>query len=203
MKQPIYILLAIVCCHHAKAKVLDCDNPVYCQGQLLDVVQRSNVYNDSKKFVDMVQKNFQNITLDHFQELLAHTNNSPTHDEILNFLNENFESATELESWTPGDYVENPDFLNTINDTKVKEFAQALVKIWPILGRKVKDSVFEEQNRHSFIPVPNGFIIPGGRFAEIYYWDTYWIIKGLIISGMTETVRGILENFISLIQRYV
>jgi len=30
-------------------------------------------------------------------------------------------------------------------------------------------------------------IIPGGRFKEAYYWDTYWIVKGLIASNMLET----------------
>jgi alpha,alpha-trehalase len=38
------------------------------------------------------------------------------------------------------------------------------------------------------IYVPNPFIIPGGRFREIYYWDSYWIVQGLLISQMNHTV---------------
>ncbi len=40
------------------------------------------------------------------------------------------------------------------------------------------------------IYVPHPFIIPGGRFREIYYWDSYWIVQGLLISQMNHTVRS-------------
>jgi len=38
------------------------------------------------------------------------------------------------------------------------------------------------------IYVPHPFIIPGGRFREFYYWDSYWIVQGLLISHMNQTV---------------
>jgi alpha,alpha-trehalase len=50
--------------------------------------------------------------------------------------------------------------------------------------------------------VKNPFIIAGGRFKEFYYWDSYWIIRGLIVSEMYQTTRGILENFLSVIDRF-
>lgn len=34
------------------------------------------------------------------------------------------------------------------------------------------------------------FVIPGGRFRELYYWDTYWIIKGLLLCDMHRTAKG-------------
>lgn len=37
--------------------------------------------------------------------------------------------------------------------------------------------------------VPHPFIVPGGRFREFYYWDSYWIVQGLLLSEMTQTVR--------------
>lgn len=52
------------------------------------------------------------------------------------------------------------------------------------------------------IYVPNPFIIPGGRFREFYYWDSYWIIRGLIISQMTETVRYVF-HILSIIELYL
>jgi alpha,alpha-trehalase len=42
----------------------------------------------------------------------------------------------------------------------------------------------------------------GGRFREFYYWDTYWIIQGLLLSEMYDTTRGILENFLSMVEKY-
>lgn len=65
---------------------------------------------------------------------------------------------------------------------------------------------FSDSQEHpeltSIIYIPNPFIIAGGRFLEFYYWDSYWIIRGLLVSEMYETARGILENFLSVIDRF-
>ena len=37
---------------------------------------------------------------------------------------------------------------------------------------------------------------------EIYYWDSYWVIRGLLQCEMAGTVKGILLNFIHLIKKY-
>lgn len=50
--------------------------------------------------------------------------------------------------------------------------------------------------------MPNPFVIAGGRFLEFYYWDSFWIVKGLLVSEMYDTARGILENFLSVIDRF-
>jgi neutral trehalase len=42
----------------------------------------------------------------------------------------------------------------------------------------------------------------GGRFIETYYWDNYWILEGLLVSGMFDTAKTILENQIYLIENY-
>ena len=47
--------------------------------------------------------------------------------------------------------------------------------------------------------LPHPFIVPGGRFREMYYWDTYWVLRGLLRCGMHATARGILSNFAHLI----
>lgn len=50
--------------------------------------------------------------------------------------------------------------------------------------------------------MPNPVIVPGGRFREFYYWDSYWIIRGLLYSEMDQTAKGMLENFLSIIDRF-
>lgn len=66
----------------------------------------------------------------------------------------------------------------------------------------MKPDVLDNPSLYSLIPVPNGFVIPGGRFKEIYYWDTYWIIRGLLISEMTETAKGMIENLLYLVKKF-
>lgn len=55
---------------------------------------------------------------------------------------------------------------------------------------------------YSVIPIDNPVIVPGDRFGEFYYWDSYWIQKGLLISEMTATVKGMLQNIILLLKLY-
>ena len=38
--------------------------------------------------------------------------------------------------------------------------------------------------------------------AEFYYWDSYWVVEGLLLTGMTNTTKGILENFLSMVTRF-
>jgi len=39
-------------------------------------------------------------------------------------------------------------------------------------------------------------VIPGGRFRESYYWDSYWIVLGLLACDMKETARGLVQNLL-------
>ncbi|CAB1349374.1 unnamed protein product [Coregonus sp. 'balchen'] len=56
--------------------------------------------------------------------------------------------------------------------------------------------------QYSQIFTPHPVIVPGGRFRELYYWDSYWVINGLLLSEMTDTARGMILNFVHLINRY-
>ncbi|XP_023026879.2 trehalase [Leptinotarsa decemlineata] len=203
MKRFSLLLIAIVSYKQVKTTTIQsCDSLVYCQGELLDTVQKARLFNDSKTFVDLIQKKSENETLSIFKNFMKVHHDEPTVEEVRQFVEENFDTAGELDKWIPTDYKSNPKFLKKIKDITVRDFARTLVSIWPQLARKVNDFVSKYPDRHSLIPLPNGFIIPGGRFKEIYYWDSYWIVKGLIISEMTETVRGIIENLLSLVEKY-
>jgi len=52
----------------------------------------------------------------------------------------------------------------------------------------------------SLIPLPNPYVVPGGRFREVYYWDSYFTMLGLVESGRTDLMRGMLDNFAFLIR---
>lgn len=51
-------------------------------------------------------------------------------------------------------------------------------------NEQVARTVVEHPERHSLLHLPGYFFIPGQRFRELYYWDTYWVIKGLLVSQM-------------------
>ncbi|XP_070149009.1 trehalase [Polyergus mexicanus] len=179
-----------------------CDSKVYCGGPLLKTVQLSGIFNDSKTFVDLYQLHDPNVTLNNFNVLMKATNNSPNRSEVATFVGENFAMQDELDNSTLPDWKENPAILKSIQDPQFREWARRLNNIWETLARKIKDDVMINPQRHSLIYVNNTFIVPGGRFKEFYYWDSYWIIEGLLLCDMPVTVKGIIENFLSMVERF-
>ncbi|CAI7733768.1 unnamed protein product [Closterium sp. NIES-54] len=51
----------------------------------------------------------------------------------------------------------------------------------------------------SLLALPHApVIIPGERFREMYYWDTYWVIRGLLVSGMPDSALAAVRNLLHL-----
>jgi len=50
--------------------------------------------------------------------------------------------------------------------------------------------------------LPNRYVVPGGRFNEMYGWDTYFIVRGLVEDKRLDLARGIIENFFFEIEHY-
>jgi alpha,alpha-trehalase len=66
---------------------------------------------------------------------------------------------------------------------------------WPVLMR-VRDTLNPHSSR---IPLPYPYIVPGGRFKEIYYWDSYFTMIGLLADGRMDIASDMLANFGHLI----
>ena len=124
-------------------------------------------------------------------------------EQVIKFVSDNFHPVGhDLQEWSPPDWKENPDIIDRIKDPNLKDFASKLNGLWKKLGRKISDEARKNPERSSLILVPNPFIVPGGRFREFYYWDSYWVINGLLICGMKDTVKGMIDNFIELVKTY-
>ena len=50
--------------------------------------------------------------------------------------------------------------------------------------------------------LPNKYVVPGGRFNEMYGWDSYFIIRGLLLAGKVELARDMVDNFFFEIEHY-
>ncbi|HET7841098.1 MAG TPA: trehalase family glycosidase [Terriglobia bacterium] len=55
---------------------------------------------------------------------------------------------------------------------------------------------------HGLLYLPHPYVVPGGMFNEMYGWDSYFIIRGLLEAGKTDLARGIVENFFFEIDHY-
>jgi alpha,alpha-trehalase len=68
--------------------------------------------------------------------------------------------------------------------------------LWPVLTRRADTA----NSRSSLIPLPFPYVVPGGRFREVYYWDSYFTMLGLVQSGRVDLVRSMLDNFAHLVK---
>jgi alpha,alpha-trehalase len=80
-------------------------------------------------------------------------------------------------------------------DTTLREHIDGL---WPVLTRS-----FHDTSRYSnALALPHPTAVPGGRFREVYFWDSYFTMLGLVASGEQTLSRDMLDNFAFLIDTY-
>ncbi|XP_016969977.1 uncharacterized protein LOC108037831 [Drosophila rhopaloa] len=176
---------------------------VFCEGPLLDAVQRSNMFPCCKHFVDMSCIFTPTQTMADFDMFSNCRKNDGSLRFLQMFVEKHFnDPGTELEPWTPPDWKPQPSFLIKISDPEIKQFGSDVNKIWLHLGRRIKDDVKENPDQYSILYIPNPFIVPATDCREYRYWDSFWIIRGLLQCGMHQTARGMIDNFLVLVQQY-
>ena len=125
--------------------------------------------------------------------------------ELNDFLSANFAQAGgELEEVPEDQLGVDPAFVDRLNDTVIREFVDAVIDIWPDLTRKYAGPSNCSSCANSFIPVNRTFVVAGGRFREPYYWDSYWILEGLLRTGgaFTKISRNTIENFLDFVDKF-
>ncbi|XP_059276398.1 probable trehalase isoform X1 [Lycium ferocissimum] len=159
---------------------------------------------DPKLFVDMSLRKNLSVTVEAFNKLPRTVNGSISANDLDGFIGNYLGGADEdLIYVEPVDYVAEPDgFLPKVKNTEVRAWALEVHSLWKNLSRKVSDNVLEKPELYTLLPLKNPVIIPGSRFKEVYYWDSYWVIRGLLASKMCETAKGIVNNLISLIDEF-
>ncbi len=137
-----------------------------------------------------------------FRELMLKSSAVPNVEAVREFVEANFTLENQMEDHLPEDWTANPKLLANINDLTYSLFAQDINARWKMLCRKISTDVEENPDLYTLLYLPNPVIVPGGRFREIYYWDSYWIILGLLHSEMFSTVKGMLNNCVHLIREF-
>ncbi|OAA37892.1 trehalase precursor [Metarhizium rileyi] len=184
--------------------VAPCDSPIYCHGDILREIELARPFVDSKTFVDMpALKSLEEIqaAFSKLQRPLA--NNS----ELNTFLATYFaDVGHELQEVPGSQLTTDAQFLASINDTVIKEFTQKVIGIWPSLTRSYNASATSTcaDCPNSFIPIKRPFVVAGGRFREPYYWDSYWILEGLLRTrgSFTEIAKNTIENFLDFVEQF-
>ncbi|KAG6017945.1 hypothetical protein E4U54_000018 [Claviceps lovelessii] len=183
--------------------VAPCGSPIYCHGDILKEVALARAFSDSKTFVDMPAIK----PLKDIQEAFGKLD-KPLQDNtaLHEFLTANFADAgQELQEVPKSKLTTDAQFLQNLNDAVIKEFVTKVIDIWPHLTRTYSGSGFNcSACPNSFIPINRTFVIAGGRFREPYYWDSYWILEGLLRTkgSFTEIAKNTIENFLDFVEQF-
>src|SRR6266498_243065 len=179
MKKFITLLLAFVIVLNISAQ-RQVQTPAEIYGELFTDVQMRHIFPDSKTFPDCVPKRDpKEIAKDY----LAMKNNSSIRFKLDEFVTSNFDLPTAPQ-------------LNYI--TKEKDVVMHIKNLWNVLRRDADTPV----NGSSLLALPNPYIVPGGRFGEIYYWDSYFTMLGLKESRRVDMIENMVNNFAYLINTY-
>ncbi|XP_058104847.1 probable trehalase isoform X2 [Magnolia sinica] len=159
---------------------------------------------DPKLYVDLPLKFDLATTEAAFSKLPRSENGSVSVRYLEGFLGKYMGVAgSDLVAAEPGDFVPVPEgFLPKVESPEVRAWALEVHSLWKNLSRKVSEEILEKRDLHTLLPLPERVIIPGSRFREVYYWDSYWVIRGLLASKMYDTAKAIVNNLISLLDEY-
>ncbi|KAJ2406290.1 hypothetical protein GGF41_006960, partial [Coemansia sp. RSA 2531] len=138
--------------------------------------------------------------VDAFNKLPANA----TRDDLAKFVSDNFHPAgcdikqAELDDWT-----DDPPFLKGVTDPVLRGYGMALHNQWKGLARQRNTDFLCDGCETSLLPVKHTFIVGGANSTrEPRYWDTYYIVLGLLKSGLNGTARGMLQNLLDLVGIY-
>ena len=155
--------------------------PDIIYGQLFTDVQLQRIFPDGKTFVDCTPKrNPKDIVADY----LKLKNNPLVKYALEGFVKANFELPV------------NPT--NGYQSNTNEDVAVHIKNLWQVLKRNPDKTV----EGTSLLALPNAYIVPGGRFREIYYWDSYFTMLGLQQSNEFEMIENMINNFAFLIDTY-
>lgn len=152
-------------------------SPDEALGELFAEVQARRVYGDGKTFVDLIpRKRSHQIKKEY---LLA--KEDPSFD-LRDFVSRHFYEFNH----TPTLYV---------TDDK-KTIEQHIHELWSVLERR------NRKDRGSLLALPYKYIVPGGRFSEQFYWDSYFIMLGLATEKRWDMVENMMKNYAYMIRKF-
>lgn len=145
-------------------------------GLLFEEVQMKNILGDGKTFPDCLPKR----SLDDINREFLDRKNSASFD-LKKFVDANFTMPKAYSTGYQSDLSQSPQ--------------HHIEKLWEVLRRN------PDGEGGSLISLPHPYIVPGGRFREIYYWDSYFTMLGLRVSKRSDLIQNMVSNFEYLIDK--
>jgi len=143
---------------------------------LYTAVQSRKLFTDSKHFVDAIPAAAPAVIVERYEK-------------------EKAQPGFDLEAFVEANFI-FPQEIDTGYRSANKPLLRHLEDLWEVLKRRPSPGA-----AGTLIALPYPYIVPGGRFREVYYWDTYFTMLGLQASGQTAIIRNMVDNFAYLLDR--
>lgn len=153
--------------------------PSLIYGELFQRVQTERLFPDSKTFADAAAKVDPAEVVRRYEVAKSTPGFS-----LRDFVTQNFT----IPAAAGGDFRTAPR----------DEVRSHIARLWASLTREPRETTAAD----SLLPMTTRFVVPGGRFRELYYWDSYFTMVGLQTSGRDDLVADMIENFARMIDRY-
>jgi alpha,alpha-trehalase len=149
-------------------------------GDLYSAVELAPVFSDSKTFPDMIPSEAPDQVLSKYDD-----EKGTQGFDLTNFVNHYFSGPT-----PPGP---------TVNPAAAGEgLIDYVESLWSVL----EQSAMTVPPYSSLLPLPYPYVVPGGRFREVYYWDSYFTMIGLEASSQHQLAVDMLKDFSYEIDQY-
>ncbi|WP_412724180.1 trehalase family glycosidase [Alteromonas sp. D210916BOD_24] len=155
------------------------DSLTFFASDLFKQVQLAGVFPDSKTFADAIIKGDLKTVLSDYKQAQDKAKQQGQQVDLEAFVNTHFELPS-------SDNAISNDHFNSVKDY--------IEHMWDVLTRNP-----DTQHKDSLIALSRPYIVPGGRFREIYYWDSYFTALGLIDAGRADMAVNMLENFVDIL----
>ena len=142
-------------------------------------MQLEKVYPDSKTFVDALPVRDPAVILEQYREARG-------------------QPGFDLKKFVTTHFTPPPSDAKVYQTVRGQDVREHIDTLWTVLERKPED----QRPYTSRIALPDRYIVPGGRFNEIYYWDSYFTMLGLEESGRHDLTVAMVHNFAWLIDQY-
>jgi alpha,alpha-trehalase len=146
---------------------------------LFERVQLERVYEDGKTFVDALPRTTPEAIMGDYGR---------AHDD----------PGFDLRAFVTARFQTPPEGATDYRSRAGADLETHIDALWKVLEREPDQA----QPGSSLLPLPHRYIVPGGRFREIYYWDSYFTMLGLEQSGRHDVAVDMVRNFAFLIDRY-
>ena len=147
---------------------------------LFEAVQLGHVYPDNKTFVDAIPK-------------------EPPATVLRAYNQQKDTPGFDLKAFVAAHFIPPAAAGGQYHSQVEAGLRHHLDTLWTVLQRH-PDTL--KQAGSSLLPLPRPYIVPGGRFREVYYWDSYFTMLGLAESHRTPVIRDMVDNFAYLLDTY-